>query len=240
MPRALIINPNTSDKVTQILSDHIASHLPADWQLLRATARFGADYISSEASYAISAHACLDAFAPHAGQCDAVLIGCFGDPGIEALRELAGVPVIGLAEAAMQEAARYGRFAIVTGGQRWPAILQRRAQAAGLAAQLADIRIVPASGAELAARPDYARQVLGELCLQIMEAQPVDAIVLGGAALAGLGDVLAEELGLAVVDSVSAAARAMQASSAARPADADRDGAQYSGVSDVLREFLRG
>ena len=35
-----------------------------------------------------------------------MLVGCFGEPGCIALRELAGVPVIGLAEAAMREAAQ--------------------------------------------------------------------------------------------------------------------------------------
>jgi hypothetical protein len=38
-----------------------------------------------------------------------VLIGCFGDPGLFALRESSACPVTGLAEASFIEAARRGR-----------------------------------------------------------------------------------------------------------------------------------
>ena len=45
----------------------------------------------------LAAHAVLDSFefglAQH-GAFDAVLIACFGDPGLLALREVAGVPVL--------------------------------------------------------------------------------------------------------------------------------------------------
>lgn len=68
-----------------------------------------------------------------------MLIGCFGDPGLLALRESSPVPVTGLAEAAFIEASRHGRFAIVTGGARWGPMLQRLAQALGQAAALAEM-----------------------------------------------------------------------------------------------------
>jgi hypothetical protein len=38
----------------------------------------------------------LDAFAHYAGDADAVVLACFGDPGIKAPLEIAGVPVNGL------------------------------------------------------------------------------------------------------------------------------------------------
>jgi len=54
--------------------------------------------------------------------------GLIGDPGLLALRESSPAPVSGLAEAAFMDAARHGRFAIVTGGARWAPMLQRLAQ----------------------------------------------------------------------------------------------------------------
>ena len=60
-------------------------------------------------------------------QVDGVLIGCFGDPGLFALREVSGCPVTGLAEASFIRAAALGPFAIVTGGERWKPMLQRLA-----------------------------------------------------------------------------------------------------------------
>ncbi|NED70576.1 Asp/Glu racemase, partial [Streptomyces sp. SID10244] len=46
---------------------------------------------------------------------DGYLIACFGDPGLDAAREAADAPVMGIAEAAMHLAAPLGRgFSIVT------------------------------------------------------------------------------------------------------------------------------
>ena len=132
------------------------------------TARFGAPYIADEASYAVAGHATLDAWAaaiaPPQPAPDAVLIGCFGDPGLLALRESSPVPVTGLAEAAFIEAARHGRFAIVTGGERWGPMLQRLAQALGHGAALAGIHTVAPTGAELAADPRRPRALLAQAC----------------------------------------------------------------------------
>lgn len=235
MPRLLVINPNTSENVTVALGRHMAGQVPSGWEVRTATAGFGAAYIVSEASYAIAAHAVLEAWAqadPH----DAVLIGCFGDPGLEALRELSPVPVIGLAESSMREAASHGRFAIVTGGSRWPAILQRRAVAAGLGAQLAGIEVLPESGAELLADPRRAHQRLLDAAHAARMRFGADAVLIGGAALAGMGDAIAAGLGFPVVDNVSAAARALHALPAAVPPP--HQAVRFTGLSRALAAQL--
>jgi len=119
MPKLLVINPNTSSSVSGLLQQHLQLQLAGAVDVNTVTARFGAPYIASEATYAVAQHAVLDAWATahaHGERPDAVLIGCFGDPGLFAMRDGAGVPVGGLAEAAFTAAARHGRFAIVTGG----------------------------------------------------------------------------------------------------------------------------
>jgi allantoin racemase len=46
---------------------------------------------------------------------DGFVIACFGDPGLDAARELADGPVVGIAEAAMHAASFLGRgFSVVT------------------------------------------------------------------------------------------------------------------------------
>ena len=106
-----------------LLQRHVQGAAGLHVAVRTATARFGAPYIACEASYAVSAHAALDVRAHEIAQPqtppDAVLICCFGDAGLMALRESSPVPGTGLAEASFIEAARHGRFAIVTGGVRW-------------------------------------------------------------------------------------------------------------------------
>lgn len=211
MRHILIINPNTSDSVTALLQSHAQKEAGAEAHVQVVTARFGAPYISCEASYAVAAHATLDAWAGvvarNATPPDAVLIGCFGDPGLFALREASAVPVTGLAEAAFAEAAAYGRFAIVTGGQRWKPILERIAGNLGYGPSLGGIVTVEPTGAQLAQDPLAARVLLAEACLQAVRQLNVQSVILGGAGLAGLAAQVQAQVGVPVIDSVLAGIR---------------------------------
>ncbi len=206
----LILNPNTSAAVTDRLRAHVAAIAAPGVTLRTATAAFGARYIADEASFVVAGHAALDAYARHCdqhGEPDAVLLGCFGDPGVWALRERSGRPVVGLAEAAMREGARYGRFAIVTGGAAWNPMLRRLAQTLDFTAALTDVQVVAPTGAQLAADPAMALSVLVAACRRA--AVGAQAVILGGAGLAGMAAQLAHAVGVPVIDSVTAGARAL-------------------------------
>ena len=219
MPSLLIINPNTSDAVSQLLQSHAQAAAGAGVDVRTLTARFGAPYIACEASYAVAGHAVLDTWAyAHAqqeGAFDSILIGCFGDPGLMALRENSAIPVTGLAEASFIEAATFGKFAIVTGGARWKPILERLAHSLGYGSSLAGIHTVEPSGAQLAKEPDLARTLLIEACRAAVSRFGVDALILGGAGLAGVAATIQAQVPVPVVDSVSAGVR--QALAQVRP-----------------------
>lgn len=209
MPRLLVINPNTSASVTALLQAHVQAAAGDALEVHSLTARFGAPYISCEASYAVANHAVLDTWALAQAQelqPDAVLIGCFGDPGLFALRDGAGVPVSGLAEAAFAAAAWHGRFAIVTGGDRWRPMLQRLAAALGHGQTLAGIHTVAPTGAQLAADPVGARRLLAQACCQAAERFNAQAVILGGAGLAGMAADIASSVPVPLIDSVTAGA----------------------------------
>lgn len=208
--RLLIINPNTSADITDAVAELVAQASPPDVAVQAVTARFGAPYIASEVSYAVAAHATLDAWR-HAtqGQAtvpDGVVIGCFGDPGLHALRELAGCPVTSLAEAAVAEAARHGRCAIVTGGHAWKPMLQRLLPALAWGGQVQDIETVELSGVQLRADPVAAQALLVAACERVLARQPVDAIIIGGAGLAGMAAAMQARVPVPLIDSVEAAA----------------------------------
>lgn len=209
MPRLLVINPNTSSAVTALLQRHVQAAAGTALEVRSLTARFGAPYIACEASYAVANHAVLDTWAvaqAEESKPDAVLIGCFGDPGLFALREGAGVPVSGLAEAAFAAAAWHGRFAIVTGGDRWRPMLQRLAGALGHGQTLAGIHTVAPTGAALAADPESARKLLAEACCEAVERFKAQAVILGGAGLAGMAADIAASVPVPLIDSVTAGA----------------------------------
>jgi Asp/Glu/hydantoin racemase len=171
------------------------------------TAQFGARYIACEASHAVAAHAMLEIWAEQVSAPSApptgVLIGCFGDPGLFALRESSACPVTGLAEASFIEASSYGDFAIVTGGERWRPMLHRLAQALGYGEQLRHIETVAPSGAELLADPEMANRCLTQACTNAVRTG-VKAIIIGGAGLAGYAEKLQTHQPIPLIDSAQA------------------------------------
>ncbi len=206
MKRVLVINPNTSAHVTDmVLASCRRAHPAVHWD--GATGRLGAAYIASEAAYAIAAHAALDACAAHYAGHDAVLVACFGDPGLLALRELALAPVVGLAQSSFEAAAQRGPFAVVTGGRAWGPMLERFARMHQLDARLVGVYTVDLTGAQIAEAPDTALQDLCRACERGIDAGARN-IVLGGAALAGLAATLQPRVAIPLLDNVLLGAQA--------------------------------
>jgi Asp/Glu/hydantoin racemase len=213
MPTLLLINPNTSDHVTALLARHASACAPAGATLHAVTAPFGAPYIASVDAAATAAQAVPAAWHAHTAQHgppDAVLVACFGDPGVAALRAITTMPVLGLAEVAMREADAIaaatpdGRYAIVTGGAAWGPMLEALADQLGLRQRLAGVVTVERTGAELLADPAAAQALLLGACRDALALGGVQAIVIGGAALADLAAPLAPQVPVPLIDNVRA------------------------------------
>jgi allantoin racemase len=237
MRQLLVINPNTSVHVSALLQAHAQAAAGLDVQVRTVTAQFGAPYIACEASYAVAAHALLDRWASalQEGQPapDAVLIGCFGDPGLFALRLGSQAPVTGLAEASFHAAAQRGPFAVVTGGEPWKPMLERLAYSLGHASALAGIHTVVPSGAALASDPEAAIELLSQACREAAERWQVGSVVLGGAGLAGMAAAVQPHVPVPVIDSVQAGTRhALAQAATALPKNGFA--IAWEGVSDAL------
>ncbi len=81
--------------------------------------------------------------------------------------------------------AAHGRFGIVTGGAAWGEMLAEFVGSLGLGDHLAAIRTIAPSGGEIAEDPDRALDALAQACRDCAD-DGADAVILGGAGLAGL------------------------------------------------------
>lgn len=204
----LVINPNTTATITETLVTAGRAIAPAGVTIRGVTGHFGARYISSRAAAAIAGHAAIDAYArqhAEAGetQIDAVLLACFGDPGLLALRELADCPVLGLAEqSCLAACAMADRFSIITGGERWPAMLEEFVAGMGLLDRLASIRAVAPTGGEIAANPEAAHAALAEAANTAIRDDGAGVVILGGAGLVGIAAKIAPHVARPVLCSV--------------------------------------
>ena len=203
--RLLVLNANTDAAITERLCAAARERLGDEAEVVGSTARFGAAYIASRAAAAIAAHAALDAFARDGAGCDAALIACFGDPGLLALKEIAPVPVVGMAEASCHAACLLGRrFSIVTGGARWPAMLEEFVAAQGLSTRLASIRAVAPTGDRIAADPGGALADLAAAARACVEDDGAECVILAGAGLVGLAERIAPAVPVPVLCSFAA------------------------------------
>lgn len=241
MPRVLLINPNTRADMTETVAIAARKAWPGV-EVRAVTGRFGGLYIASRAAFAIAGHAALEAFAENAQDIDAVLLACFGDPGLDALREISPVPVIGLVEAAALEASAGGaRYAIVTGGLRWGPMLEEMVRQRRLDDQLAGIHTITPTGGAIASDPDAFRDVLVEACRHCISAYGAERVILGGAGLIGLAARVQPLVDIPVICSVEAGFRAtasVLAQGATTRFAPQADGVASVGISPALARHL--
>jgi Asp/Glu/hydantoin racemase len=219
--RLLLINPNTTEAMTAKMAAAARAFLPGV-EVATSTGRFGAQYIASRASYAVAGHAALDCYARDGAGADAVLLACFGDPALDAIREVSRVPVTSLVEAACAAAGEKDRrFSIVTGGERWGPMLREQVRAHGLDGQISSIRTVAPSGGAIAADPEGAYALLAETCRLCVAEDGAEAVILGGAGLIGIAAAIQPRVPVPVICSVDAG---LEATKQALGRESGRDG----------------
>jgi len=205
--RLLLLNGNTSSAMTEKLYEAARCILPPDVELIPVTARFGAETIASRAAYAVACHAVLDAYAEFGGEADAVVLACFGDPGLAALREVARVPVFAMAEAGCRRAAEMvpGRFCIVTGGAAWGPMLTEYVASIGLGPRLAGVRVIEADGGRILSDPQAAQDALLKAARAGIEQDGAELVILGGGGMVGQVEALSPLLPVPVIDGLTPA-----------------------------------
>jgi allantoin racemase len=237
----LLLNANTSTDMTDRLVAAARGRVAAGTEISGLTGRFGAKVIATRASYAIAGHAAIDALATQRSAADAIILACFGDPGLAALRELAPVPVIGMAEAACRHAAgRVAKFSIVTGGRLWKEMLGEYVASLGLSASLASIRTLAANGGQIANDPDAAEAALLAACHTAISQDGAELVILGGAGMVGMVERLSDRVAVPLIDGLTPAIRAAEAAVAAPPAAASVQQSDMNGLSPELTALLRG
>ncbi|MGH2405139.1 MAG: aspartate/glutamate racemase family protein [bacterium] len=147
------------------------------------------------------------------GGVDGAILGCFGDPGIEAAREMVSMPVIGPGEAAMLVAASLGhRFAIVTVLDSLNFLLERLAWQVGVDRKLTSVRGIGIPVLDLGRDPQQTFTRMAREAEAARDHDRADVIIMGCMSMAfqDRQDDLAKVLGIPVVNPVYAAVKLLQ------------------------------
>ena len=204
LPDILVLNANTNTAMTdKMLSAACALHP----NCRGATVARGHEYISDHVSALVAAEAVVDFAETLEGATmpDALVIACFGDPGLWAVRNRLQIPVIGMAEASCHVACQMGRrFGIVTGGASWGPMLKAFVEQTGLSSRMSGIYTLDQTGDVLAAHPQQAVSLIAQKIDQA-RGDGADVIILGGAGLVGFSGLPSLESEIPILDSLSCA-----------------------------------
>jgi len=134
---------------------------------------------------------------------DAGIIGCFGDPGLDGLREISDMLVVGPASASIALATTLGhRFSIVTVTASIVPGLRRLAWEAGAADALASVRFIETSVLDVNKDHQAALRRMLDQGRMAVETDGADVLVLGCMSM-GFADVaeqMSAELGVPVIN----------------------------------------
>ena len=135
---------------------------------------------------------------------DAAILGCYGDPGLDAIREVTEkMVVVGPGEAGVMAAALCGyQFSIVTVTKSIVHPLQHLVEKAGVGKKLASVRAIETPVLEMAANKEQTVQKLIEEGRKAIEIDGADTLVLGCMTMGFLNvaEQMSAELGVPVIN----------------------------------------
>lgn len=240
MSHLVVINPNTTADMTAVISTAARSVARPDTEITAVTSAMGPASIESHYDEALAVPGLLDAIGRHPGA-DGYLIACFGDPGLDAAREIADAPVLGIAEAGMHLAAPLGRgFSVVTTLDRTIGRARDLVAHYGFGRTCLGVHACDIPVLDLETNPETA-EILTKSCEQALIADGSDAIVLGCAGMADLAARIGARIGAPVIDGVAAGIGMLEAMAAMGLRTGTRSG-EFArpipkGYTGKMREF---
>ncbi|CAH0296880.1 aspartate/glutamate racemase family protein [Roseomonas sp. CECT 9278] len=210
--RILLVNSNTTPAVTDRIGAAARAVASPGTEITAVSAPFGLPLIVTRADWLVAGPATLAALAQHRGAYDAAVIACFGDPGLDAAKELLDVPVLGISEAAFHAAAMLGRrFGVVSFTAALRPMFEDCLAHHGLASRCAGFRMGPAFSGDPGAVAEERLDLLATLCTESAEQDGAECIILAGGPLAGLAPRLQPRVAVPLIDGTQAAVRLAEA-----------------------------
>jgi len=208
-----VINPNTTASMTEAIGVAAQRVAAPGTRIVAVNPADGPASIECHFDDAVAAvGVCEEVRRGEAEGADGYVIACFGDPGLNAARELTRAPVVGIAQAAFQMAALVSaRFSVVTTLARTVIIAEELLHRYGSAALCQKVRAVEIPVLDL--EQDIGTAV-GRIIDESRRARDEDragAIVLGCGGMAGFEQEISAAVGLPVIEGVSAAVKLVEA-----------------------------
>ena len=203
--KILVINPNTTTSMTTKIGAAAKAVARPDTEIVAVNPQNGPTSIQGFLDVATCVPGLLEEIKLHP-DVDAIVIACFDDTGLDAVRTLVSVPVLGIGEAAYHAASMIAtKFSVITTLSRSVPGLENNLLNYGLAQKCVRVRATDIPVLKLEEGDPATLSNIRSEIREAIEKDNAEAVVLGCAGMADLMAQLSQEFGLPVIDGVSAA-----------------------------------
>lgn len=193
----LVVHPaaDIADAYIAATGDYLASLLSPDTHLRHISLRLGFPVVESELHGLINGAQLLgEVSAALQSETDGVLVNCFDDPAVGALREMLEIPVFGAYEASVLTAVSLsGRVGIITTDSAGILNEERKLRALGLEKRIAAIEAIDMDVSEVFGSDRLVLR-LADACQNLSEQHHIGAAVLGCTGMQRVAEQLKAEL----------------------------------------------
>lgn len=202
--KILIINPNTTASMTKKIELAARAAARTDTHIVAVNSKNGPASIQGFLDVATCVPGLLEEVKQHP-DVDAIVIACFDDTGLDAVRTLVSVPVLGIGEAAYYAASMVAsKFSVITTLSRSVPGLENNLMRYGLAQKCVRVRATNIPVLKLEEGDPVTLFKIRSEILEAIQQDHAEAIVLGCAGMTDLMAELSEEFGLPIIDGISA------------------------------------
>jgi|TARA_B100000959_G_scaffold210853_1_gene221610 allantoin racemase len=115
------------------------------------------------------------------GNCDALIIGCFGDPGLVAVRQVTSMPVLGTGEASFAAASMLGgKLGVVVPQTDLVYVTEKMIHTYQLSDRVVAVRSVEEDVPDaVVSKPEEFTEKMSDLCLRAIRDDDADVIIFG-------------------------------------------------------------
>jgi allantoin racemase len=204
--KILVINPNTNPKNTKVISDAIEPFKPKDIIVDVVSPDKGPVGLESyfhNYLAAVNVHKRIKE-AEQEGY-DGVVIACYGDPGIEAAKEIVEIPVVGITEASYALAKLLcTKFLVVVSAETAVPRQIRYIKSLGIPDYQYDVRPIGLTVLGVMSDRVSAKELIANNCEIALKETGAELIVMGCSGFSGLRTELENQLKVPIIDPVVA------------------------------------
>ena len=203
--KLLVANPNSTASMTEKIAGAARRVARPGTQIVAVDSASGPASIQGFYDGAVCLSGLLEQVERHR-EVDGIVIACFDDTGLDAVRCMVEAPVVGIGESACYAASMLSnKFTVITTLSRSVPVLEANLARYGLASRCARIRATDIPVLELGSIDSATMGTIRRAVELAIGEDRSDAVVLGCSGMTDLAERLTDEFGLPVVDGLSCA-----------------------------------